>query len=150
MRINLQNVLGNFISERLTVSLTSTNGPKDKDVAAVLFEHVQPILNCTSYSFENEDTLDHDFNIELIDDDSPFENNEDDDENIDDDCNRNGDSHDTDHSDKCKNGNTVRHQFSLEYMENVVQFYDERNRNIRKRKNIRKDKFQFLLRNSQD
>ena len=87
--INLQNVLGNLISERLTTSLTSTNGPKDEEVAAILLENVQSILNCTSYSFEDEDTLNHDFNIELIDDDSLFENNEDDDENIDDDCNRN-------------------------------------------------------------
>ena len=87
--INLQNILGNLISERLTISLTSTNGPKDEEVAAILLENVQSILNCASYSFEDEDTLNHDFNIELIDNDSLFENNEGDDENIDDDCNRN-------------------------------------------------------------
>ena len=64
------------------------------------------MLDCTSYSFEDEDTLDHDFNIELTDDDSPVESNEDDDVNIngDDDCNRNDDSRDTDYNDECKNG----------------------------------------------
>ena len=85
--INLQNVLGNLISERLTIS--STNGPKDEEAAAILFENVQSILNFTSYSFEDEDTFDHDFNIELTDSDFSFDNNEDDDENIDDHRNRN-------------------------------------------------------------
>ena len=51
-------------------------------MAGKLFENVQSILNCTSYLFEDEDTLDQDSNIELIDDDSSFEYNE-----GDDDCN---------------------------------------------------------------
>ena len=116
-------------------------------MAAILFENVQSILNCTSYSFADEDTLDHDFNIELAGDNSTFENNEDDDRNIDDDhdhdhhCNSNDDSHDNDYNDKCKNENIVRHQFSLEYVKNVMQFYDERNPKIRKWNNIRKDKY---------
>ena len=68
-------------------------------------------MNCTSYSFEDEDILDHDFNIELTNDDSPFENNEDDDHNINDDddgddCNWNDDSPDTDYNDECKNENS--------------------------------------------
>ena len=41
--INLQNILGNLISQCLTISLTSTNGPKDEEVAAMLFENVQSI-----------------------------------------------------------------------------------------------------------
>ena len=61
---NVINVLGNSIFERLTISLTPTNGPKDEEVIAILFENVQSILNCTSYSLEDEDTLDQDFNIE--------------------------------------------------------------------------------------
>ena len=92
-------------------------------------------MNCISYSFEDEDTHDHDLNVELIADISPFQNNEDDDENIDDDDirNKNDDSHDTDYSDECKNENVVRHRFSLEYMKNMVQFYRERNPKTRKR-----------------
>ena len=104
--------MGNLISERLTISLTSTNGPKDEEVVAILFENVQSILNCRSYSFEDKDTLDLDFNIELTDDDFPFENNEDDDESIDDDdddCYRNGNSCDIDYNDEYKNENIVRH-----------------------------------------
>ena len=120
--------LGKFISERSTISLTSTNGPKDEEVVAILFENVQSILNCTSYSFKDEDTLDHDFNIELTEDDSPFENDDDDDDDkIEDDCNRSHDAPDTDCNDECENDNIVRDQFSLKYMNNVVQFYDERN-----------------------
>ena len=133
-------------------------------MAAILFENVQPILNCTSYSFEDEDILDPDFNIEVTDDDPTCENNEDDDKNIDDDddddkidddCNRSDDSLDTDYNDECKDENIVRHQFSLEYMRNLVQFYGDRNPKTRKRNDIRKinigkDKLQFLLHNSED
>ena len=124
---NVMDVLGNLISERLRISLTSTNGPKNAEVAAIFFENIQSIVNCTSYSFEDEGTLDYDFNIELTDNDSPIENNEDDGENIDDDISR-----DTDYNDECKNENIVRHQFLLEYMKNIVQFYDERNSKARK------------------
>ena len=41
--ISLQNamdVLGNLIFQRLIRSLTSTNGPKDEETAAILFENV--------------------------------------------------------------------------------------------------------------
>ena len=98
---NVMDVLGNLISERLSISLTSINRPKDEEVAVILFENVQSMLNCISYPFEDKDTLDHDFNIELSDDDSPFENNEDDD-----DCNKSDASGDTDYNDECKNENS--------------------------------------------
>ena len=55
--INLQNILGNLISERLTISLTFIHGSKDEEVAAILIENVQSILNCTSYSFEDENMI---------------------------------------------------------------------------------------------
>ena len=74
------------------------------NLCCTLLENVQSILNCASYSFEDEDTLNHDFNIELTDDDSPFKN---DDENIDDNCNRNDNSRDTDYNNECKNENTI-------------------------------------------
>ena len=113
-------------------------------MAARLVENVQSILNCASYSFEDKDTLDHDFYVELTGNDLPLR--------------------------IMKRimivigtmihmilitmmnirMKTVRHQFSLEYMKNVVQFCDERNPKIWKWNNIRKDKFQFLLRNSHD
>ena len=158
---NVMDILGNLISERLAISSTSSNGPKDEEVAAILFKNIQSILNCSSYSFEDEDSLDLDFNIELTDDDSPFDNNEGDDENIveddnyddeddydddrideddydddkiDDDCIRNYDSRDPDYNDKRKNENEACHQFSLEYMKNVVQFYDEKDPKTGKRK----------------
>ena len=92
---------------------------KDYKVTNILFENVQSILNCTLYLFEEKDAPDHDFNIELIDDDSLFDNNKDDDENVDDDYSRNDDSPDADYNER-KNENIIRHQFSLEYMKNVV------------------------------
>ena len=169
---NVMDILGNLISERLAIPSTSSNGLKDEEVATILFKNIQSILNCSSYSFEDEDSLDLDFNIELTDDDSPFDNNEDDDENIvdddsydveddydddridedeydddrideddydddkiDDDCIRNYDSRaHPDYNDKRNNENEARHQFSLEYMKNVVQFYDEKDPKTGKRK----------------
>ena len=38
--INLQNVLENFISQRLPMSLTSTTGLKDEEMTAILFENL--------------------------------------------------------------------------------------------------------------
>ena len=47
---NVMDILGNLISERLAISSTSSNGPKDEEVAAILFKNIQSILNCSSYS----------------------------------------------------------------------------------------------------
>ena len=109
-------ILGNLISQLLTISSTYTNGPKDEKVAVILFKNVQSILNCTSYSLEDEDSLDLDFNIELTDVDSSFDNNEDGEENLDfddneidnndDDCIGNYDSRDPDYSNERKNENS--------------------------------------------
>ena len=49
-------------------------------MVAKLVENVQSILNCTLCSFEDKDIFDHDFNIESTDDNSPFQNNEGDDD----------------------------------------------------------------------
>ena len=65
---NVVDILGNLNSERLTISSTSKKGPKDEAVASLLFNNVQALLNCTSYSFEDEDTLDLDLDIEFVDD----------------------------------------------------------------------------------
>ena len=54
-------ILANLISERLPIPSTSSNGLKDEEVAVILFKNIQSILNCSSYSFEDEDSLDLDF-----------------------------------------------------------------------------------------
>ena len=38
-------ILENLIPEPLTISPRPTNGPKDEEVAAILFENTQSILN---------------------------------------------------------------------------------------------------------
>ncbi|CAF4813005.1 unnamed protein product, partial [Rotaria sp. Silwood2] len=68
------------------------------------------------------------------DDDNYDEDDEDDDDKIDDDCKRNDDSRDAEYNDERKNENIARHQFSLEYMKNVMQFYDEKDPKTGKRK----------------
>ncbi|CAF2646658.1 unnamed protein product [Rotaria sp. Silwood2] len=125
---NVMDILGNLISARLTISSTSTNGPKNEEVAVILFKNVQSILNCTSYSFEDEDTLDLDFNIELADDDPPFDNNEDDDENIgdddkiDDDCNRNDNSRDADYNDERHTTTQIHDELTIGYGQGYILF----------------------------
>ena len=104
--INSQNVvdiLGNLISERLTISLTSKKGQKDETVASLLFNNVQTLLNCTSYSFGDEATLDLDLDIESVDDKYSTDTNDyfaDNDDKSDDEFNVDNEPHDTDYDNK--------------------------------------------------
>ena len=40
-------ILANLISDRLILSTTSSRTRKDEEVASILFENVESILNCT-------------------------------------------------------------------------------------------------------
>jgi hypothetical protein len=125
--VNVVEILSNLIADRLTLNSNTRNTTNDREVAESLFDSVQSIWNSTSYSFENEQTLDIDIDEETnIDqfsstqDDDPISNMDDvdgNDGNIDD----LGDDY---HDDQDIN-NTVKHQFSIEYMRNVLQFYDQ-------------------------
>jgi hypothetical protein len=115
---NVIDILTKLVSERLTLSPAAIDTKKDQEVATILFDNVQSILNCTSYSLENEETLDFDLTTLSINDETTSD--DDDDDNDDDDY----------YDDSDKRDKFIK-QFSLEYMKNVVQFYDEQ---IRKRK----------------
>ena len=131
---NVVHILRNLTFERLTISSTCKKEPKDEAVASLLFNNVQALLNCPSYSFEDEDTLDLDFDIESVDDKYSTDTNDyfaDNDDKSDDEFNVDNEPHDTDYDNKWKREN-IRDQFSLEYMRNVAQFYDEKDPNTEK------------------
>jgi Tc5 transposase C-terminal domain/Tc5 transposase DNA-binding domain/DDE superfamily endonuclease len=122
---NVMDILANLISERLTLTPTPPSTKRDDEVAQMLFENVESILDCTSYSFENDDTLDLDRDTALIEEEITSDDNDDD---VSDDLD------DEDYDDEGEKKNTLPHQFSFEYMHNVVEFFDERDRITGKRK----------------
>jgi hypothetical protein len=138
---NGMNILTKLVSERLTLSSTPINTRRDDEVATMLFENMESIVNCSSYSVENEETLDLDLNMLSINDESTSHDDDynDDDYNDDDsddptyDYNDDDDNND-DYNDDHENEKFLK-QFSLAYMKNVVQFYDEQQRRKQKRTN---------------
>ena len=101
-----------------------------------MFNNIQILLNCTSYSFEDEDTHDLGLDIESVDDKYFTDTNDyltDNDDKSDDEFNVDNEPHDTDYDNRWEREN-IRDQFSLEYMRNVVQFYDEKDPSAGKRK----------------
>ncbi|CAF3482479.1 unnamed protein product [Rotaria sp. Silwood2] len=119
---NVVDILSNFISDRLKLTSTPVNTRRDEEVAKMLFENIDSVMNCTSYSFENDHTLDFDFDIELIDEE--MTSDEGDNDNL----------HDNDEYDEYEKENIVHEQFSLEYMKRVIKFYDEKDEKTGKRK----------------
>ncbi len=51
---NVMYILSDLISDRLHLSSISERTTRDEEVASMLFENVESILNSTSYSIENE------------------------------------------------------------------------------------------------
>ena len=57
---NVINILADLVSNRLTLNSTISTTQRDREVANMLFENVESILNSVCYSFENDFTLDSD------------------------------------------------------------------------------------------
>ena len=119
---NVIDILANLISDRLTLSTTSSRTRKDEEVASILFENIESKLNCTSYTFQNEDTFYFDFDIKPITEGSDSDDKKDD------------NPHDDNYDDEHEKENTLQHQFSLEYIKKMVQFYNQK-KNKGKRNN---------------
>ncbi|CAF4726910.1 unnamed protein product [Rotaria sp. Silwood1] len=114
---NVVNILTNLISERLTLISTPSSTRRDEEVAKALFENVESVLNCSAYCLENNHTLDLD--TELLE--QQLESNDRDDNLY--------------YNNECEKENIIQHQFSFEYMKNVIEFYDEKDEKTGKRKN---------------
>lgn len=124
MNVNAHNVikiLSNLVATNLPISrLTRIGCPRDEEVAKQLFENLVSIINSTYFYVENETSLDHTFDS-------------DDDESDEDDTDPNEASHDDPYvlDDKEK---TFHQSFSLEYMQEVVDYFDEKDPMTGKRK----------------
>ena len=88
---NVVNILVDLVSNRLILNSTISTTQRDREVANMLFENVESILNSVCYSFENDFTLYFDNVAEVSDEMILSENdvnmkssdNDDDDDDID-------------------------------------------------------------------
>ena len=139
---NVVNILANLVSNRLTLNSTISTTQRDREVANMLFENVESILNSVCYSFENDFTLDSDNVAEVSDEmilsenDVNMKSNDNDDDDDDDDIDVDGGSSDKSDDDtfafdenfsiENEKEDVIRNEFSIEYMTNVVNFFDEK------------------------
>ena len=122
---NVVRILSNLVSRRLPSSESTTFSAKDEEVAERLFDNINTIMNTTTYHFENESTLDYDVNLDSDTEESDTDSDETTMNELD----------KTDYTiNKSDKKNTLLNQYSLEYMDKAVQFYDERNSKTSKRK----------------
>ena len=75
---NVVDILTKLVSDRLTLTSSPSNTRRDEEVAKSLYKNVKSILNCTLYSFKNNDTLDLDFDNELINEETTSDDSDDD------------------------------------------------------------------------
>ena len=138
---NVVNMLADLVSNRLTLNSTISTTQRDREVANMLFENVESILNSVCYSFENDFTLDSD-NVAEVSDEMILSENDvnmksnDNDDHDDDDIDVDGGGSDESDDDtfafdenfsiENEKEDVIRNEFSIEYMTNVVNFFDEK------------------------
>ena len=144
-------LLSNLISERLSLhDRNATDSKRDEEVAKQLYDNVESILESTEYSFETEDTIDFDddANTEHLRGDE--DESEDEDEDEEEEGEEEGGDVQTeeqqdinDDDEKCDEEfmdvdndryHHLQKYFSLEYMKQAIDFYDEINEKSGKRK----------------
>lgn len=130
---NVVELLANLISDRLNFNESAENTDRDHEVAEILFDNVQSILVSTSYCYENDVTLDFHGDEQSDSGETGAENGTD---GIDSDDQSADDNHadDKDYEYVYEKDEFPPNQFSLEYMQRVVEHYDEINPSNGKRK----------------
>ena len=133
---NVVNILVDLVSNRLTPNSTISTTQRDREVANMLFENVESILNSVFFSFKNDFTFDSDNVVEVSDEMILSENdvniksndNDDDDDDIDGGDKSYDDTFAFDENFSIENEkeDVIRNEFSIEYMTNVVNFFDEK------------------------
>ena len=139
---NVVNILVDLVSNSLTLNSTISTTQRDREVANMLFENVESILNSVCYSFENDFTWDSDNVAEVSDEmilsenDVNMKSNDNDDDDDDDDIDVDGGGSDKSDDDtfafdenfsiENEKEDVIRNEFSIEYMTNVVNFFDEK------------------------
>ena len=120
---NVVQLLGKYVL-KIPRSIVRSSDPtvRDEDVSKQLYECLLSILNSTEYHFENQDTLDYSYDIDQL---IGADENDTDEE----------DPQDTDYKEEEEEeGNSLLHQFSVDYMKKVVFYYDEVNPRTGKKK----------------
>lgn len=133
-------LLSNLVSERLSLhDPKATDSKRDEEIAMPLYDHVESIFESTEFSFETEDTID-------FDDDA---NNEHLQKGEDEEEEEGGEGwtgqqlgindHDGECDEEFMDLDNDRHHhlqkhFSLEYMKQAIDFYDEINEKTGKKK----------------
>ena len=106
-----------------SIVLSSNPTAGDEDVAKQLYENLLSILNSTECHFENQDTLDYSFDINQLAEVDENDSDEEDAQGTD--CKEEEEEDD---------GNSLLHQFAVEYMKKVLFYYDEINPRTGKKK----------------
>ena len=115
-------LVSNYIIQLLpSIDLTHACTARDENVARNIFEDIESIFNCTQYNFEREQTLDFTYSFDEEAEEAELESDDD-----------KGESHKEDANDDEENN--LLHEFSLQYMKKVVDFYDKTTFNTGKRK----------------
>ena len=154
---NVVNILADLVSNRLTLNSTISTTQSYREVANMLFENVESILNSVCYSFENDFTLDSGNVAEVSDEMILSENdvnmkcndNDDDDDDIDVDGGSSDKSDDDtfafdeNFSIENEKEDVIRNEFSIEYMTNVVNFFDEKDSTGKRKHSYRSVQHRF-------
>jgi len=117
---NVVHLLSTLVSKSSTSvnTLSSPIQPREEELAQYLFSTIESISNCSSYSIENDTTLELDRTVEEFN--NEYSDNDED-----------GKSYDDDYEHESEN---LQRHYSLEYMEKVVNYYDEKDPKTGKRK----------------
>ena len=141
---NVVNILVDSVSSRLTLNLTVSKIQRDGKVANMLFESVESIRNSVSYSFETYFTLGlgniADVSDEMILPENGVSMKCNDDDDDDDDCGKSDDdafTFDESFSIKNEKEDVIRNEFSLQFMANVANFFDEKDSTGKRKHNFR-------------
>jgi hypothetical protein len=108
---NVVQLLSTRVSKRSTSvnTLSSLIKSREEELAQYLFDTIKSISNCSSYSIENYTILEFDRTVKKFN--SEYSDNDEDDKSYDDNYQQ-------------ETENLPQH-YSLEYMEKVVNYYDE-------------------------
>lgn len=157
-------LLSNLVSERLSLhDPKATDSKRDEEIAEHLYDHVESIIESTGYSFETEETIDFDDDAitehlqkdedeeedEGGDEEDEEDEEDDEDDEDEDDEDEGGDvwtgqqlginDHDEKYDEEFMDVDNDRHHhlqiyFSLGYMKQAIDFYDEMNERTGKKK----------------
>jgi len=118
---NVCRLVLDYVTELIpSTNLIHTSTPRDEDVARSVYCTIEAIFNSTHYCFDTEQTLDFIDDYEQQIDNNEVESEDETDE-------------DYKEEDEKEEESSLLHEFSLQYMKRVVEYFDETNPTTGKR-----------------